>query len=361
MIDAGSVRLRPWREDDLEDLVTACNDPLIKRFLPMLPSPYTRGDAESFVRGQVPHGVEAGGHYLAIADPVTDRLLGALGISYTADATGDIGYWVAPWARRRGAATAATRALSGYAFTHGFSRLSLRTEAENLASQRVALASGYAREGILRGGGRRPDGQRHDLILWARLAGDPPAPTLRSLPDLPGGELTDGAVALRPLCPDDVDDMFALYGLSEVIAGSVPPTAPTRPAMIGYCGRAGSRWLAGERVPLTVRDAPTGAFAGEITLMYTEPSTGQAMIGYSLAREWRGRGFARRAVRLLTEWAFSATPVRRVIAGTTPENLASQRVLQACGFEREGYQRARLPGLNGTRTDDILYALLPPK
>jgi RimJ/RimL family protein N-acetyltransferase len=34
-------------------------------------------------------------------------------------------------------------------------------------------------------------------------------------------------------------------------------------------------------------------------------------------------------------------------------------VLERAGFEREGYQRSRLPGPDDTRIDDILYALLP--
>jgi hypothetical protein len=34
-------------------------------------------------------------------------------------------------------------------------------------------------------------------------------------------------------------------------------------------------------------------------------------------------------------------------------------VLQRAGFVREGYQRARLPGPDGGRIDDILFARLP--
>jgi RimJ/RimL family protein N-acetyltransferase len=63
-------------------------------------------------------------------------------------------------------------------------------------------------------------------------------------------------------------------------------------------------------------------------------------------------------VRLVAEWAFSIGIVR-LIAGTAPDNLASQRVLERAGFEKEGYQRSRLPGPNGTRIDDIQWALLP--
>jgi RimJ/RimL family protein N-acetyltransferase len=61
----------------------------------------------------------------------------------------------------------------------------------------------------------------------------------------------------------------------------------------------------------------------------------------------------------LVAWGFEQVGLARVIAGTAPDNLASQRVLERAGFVQEGYQRARLPGPNGTRVDDIQWALFP--
>src|SRR5262249_26553664 len=82
---------------------------------------------------------------------------------------------------------------------------------------------------------------------------------------------------------------------------------------------------------LSIRDAVTDTFAGEIGLYYQEPSTGQAMIGYDLDRPWRGRGYASRAVRLLTAWTFERTGIVRLLAGTAPDNVPTQRVLDAAG------------------------------
>src|SRR3954470_17209162 len=48
-IDAGAVRLRLPTADDIPDVVTGCNDPLTRRFLPFLPHPYTLRDGEKFV------------------------------------------------------------------------------------------------------------------------------------------------------------------------------------------------------------------------------------------------------------------------------------------------------------------------
>jgi RimJ/RimL family protein N-acetyltransferase len=277
-------------------------------------------------------------------------------------AQGEIGYWVAPWARGRGVASVATGALAGWAFAHGFARLELLTRMENIPSQRVALRAGFRYEGVRRGSAIGRDGVRDELSAWARLADDPPGPAPRLLPDLPGGPagwLTDGVVTLRALRASDRDFLFELHTLPDVVATSVPPIAPDRAEIDLRCIRAQSRWLSGERVDLVITDAPTGTPAGEIGLYYQEPPTGQAMIGYCMLPAWRGRGYPTRAARLLATWAFEQAGLARLIAGTHPGNAASQRVLERAGFRREGYLRGRLPGIDGKRADDVLYGLLP--
>jgi RimJ/RimL family protein N-acetyltransferase len=358
LLRGDGVVLRPLRLDDADDVTAGCRDPETLRYLPHLPSPYTRDDALWWITEGAPARVAAGGGAYAIADPTTDRLLGSCGLQLRGEGTAEIGYWVAPWGRRRSVATATARTLTAHAFASGLERVYLRNEPENVGSQRVALASGFTREGMERGGGANRGGGRHDLLVWARLADDPDGPTRRILPDLPGGELTDGVVTLRPIRPADADDTLAVRSLPEVVATSVPPRAPDRAWIERFCARAEAGWLAGERADLTIRDAATGAYAGEIGLYYFEPPTQQAMIGYSMMPAWRGRGYATRAATLVSRWAFTVG-IARVIAGTDPTNIGSQRVLERAGFVREAHERGRLPGIDGTRLDNLLYALLP--
>src|SRR5262249_39239390 len=152
----------------------------------------------------------------------------------------EIGYWVAPWARRRGVATAATRVLSDWAFDHrAVERLELLAAKENVGSQRVALAAGFTREGVRRGASLGRDGLRKDLVAFVRLLGDPPGPVRRLLPDPPSGQLTDGIVLLRPLRPEDAEDVFALYQFPEV-AASFMGGVMTHDLAVQRCARAGS-------------------------------------------------------------------------------------------------------------------------
>lgn len=356
------VVLRQFHEADIDDIVAAVNDPETHRFLSLLPLPYSRTHAEQWALRQVPAAWSDGsGHHLAVADPATDRLLGAVGLgsSRLGGHATSLGYWVAPWARRHGVATDATRTLASWAFAHGFGRIELTTDFANDVSQRVALAAGFTHEGVRRAAGPTRDGTWRDIVVWSRVTGDSGAPARRLLPDVAEGQLTDGVVALRPLVASDADDLYALVSLPEVIATTVSNRLPTLESARDRCVKNAYMWLIGARAGFVISDAATGAFAGDIGL-FAEPQTGQAMVGYSVARQWRGRSFSARAARLVADWAIDQAGFARIVAGAAPDNIGSQKALEKAGFIREGYERSRLPGRNGgPRIDDVVFALLP--
>jgi RimJ/RimL family protein N-acetyltransferase len=357
-ITASDLVLRPLLDRDVDDVVAACDDAQTARFLPDLPVPYQRDDALFWMRTIAPSVWANGGATFVIADPQTDRLLGSIALAGSrlrGHAT-SIGYWTAPWARGRGLATSATRTLSTWAFEQGFGRIELTTHPENEASMRVALRSGFEHEGLRRSARPRRGGGWGDTVVWARLAEDSGEPTARVLPDLPDGHLSDGVVTLRQLTPTDATDLHELRMLPEVIATSVR-SVPTHSETVAFVAGVPYRWLTGVRAEFAIRDAATDAFAGDIGLFHPDP-TGQAMIGYSLKREWRGHGYASRAARLVATWAFEHAGLIRVVAGTAPDNVASQRTLEKAGFQREGFEPARLPGPNGSRVDNVAFALI---
>jgi RimJ/RimL family protein N-acetyltransferase len=360
MLEGDGVRLRTFRPGDIDDVVAGYADPQTQHFMPLIPQPFTRQHAQWYVtEGAAAAFAEGGGAY-AITDPATDRLLGGIGITpyQRSRRQGEIGYWVGPHARGRGVATAAVRTLSAHAFAAGTGRLELLTHWENTASQRVALAAGYQPEGVRRGALPNRTGGADDLLAFARVSTDPDGPIDRALPDLPGGELTDGVVTLRPLVAGDESFYTDLHTQPDVVATSVPPVAPSPDEIRRRCRRSAARWLLGERADLVIEDAATGTAAGEIGLFYQEPATAQAMIGYSMLPAWRGRGFPSRAAALVALWAFAETGIARLIAGALPTNVASQRVLEKAGFRREAFLKSRLPGPGGRRSDDVQFVLL---
>ena len=59
-------------------------------------------------------------------------------------------------------------------------------------------------------------------------------------------------------------------------------------------------------------------------------------IGYGIDDEFQGKGYATEAVKLALKWAFKHPEVSAVEAETDPDNIASQKVLDKCGFKATG-------------------------
>ncbi|SDI14518.1 Protein N-acetyltransferase, RimJ/RimL family [Sinosporangium album] len=357
VIPAGPVVLRAAAEADAEAMVRACRDPEIVRFIPLIPLDYTRGDALAYLK-HVEEARERGGSEFAMADAATGAWLGNIGLKPPVRGSMEVGYLVAPRARGRGVATAALRALAARAFAAGVPRLELLAAVENAASQRVAMAAGFRREGVLRAGEADREGPRRDLVVFGRLAEDDGERLMPYLPPLPGGELTDGVVRLTPLTAADAADYLAMTSDPSVARHSAAGVPPSLAESERRCRYTTAWWLAGERAELAIRDAASGGFAGHIQLTRVTPELGEAMVGYSLVAAFRGRGLATRAVNLLLDWAFTRTALSRVVAGTVPGNAASQKVLERAGFTREAVMRGMLPGPDGTRLDNVQWARL---
>ena len=164
--------LRPPREDDVEAITRACQDPENQRWLSALPSPYTRDDAVAFVAQRIEERAEGRG-LLSVVE-ADGRLVGSAGLHFPQSLLGPgVGYWVAPWARGRGYAAEAARALAEWALARGAHRVHLLADVANVPSQQVARRAGFVEEGRMRACLPYRDRPHGDAVLFSRLPGDP--------------------------------------------------------------------------------------------------------------------------------------------------------------------------------------------
>jgi RimJ/RimL family protein N-acetyltransferase len=157
--------------------LAACTDPATACWLSALPHPYLRDDAEEFVFHAVPRGWRNGTSCtFAIADISTDELVGMIGLSDLRPdlAQAEVGYWVGPWVRGRGYATAALRLICGWGFAaRGLARIEWFAYVGNERSWRVAARAGFVREGTLRSRFvHRATGERRDVWIASLLPAD---------------------------------------------------------------------------------------------------------------------------------------------------------------------------------------------
>lgn len=81
------------------------------------------------------------------------------------------------------------------------------------------------------------------------------------------------------------------------------------------------------------------------------------MLGYWVGREAWGRGIATEAAREMLRYAFEELGLSLVSVTHYPQNARSRRVIEKCGFRREGVMRAAEPSTSGVQADLSLYSL----
>lgn len=178
VVEAGPIRLRPWREADVPRIAEACSDPVTRHWLNTLVAPYTPDDARTFLHRSTWLAAIGQNVSWAVADAESDEMLGNVSIMDLLGpnpGTGEVGYWTHPVARGRGITTAAVRAALPHAFDPdglGLERLSLLAAAGNTASRTVATRSGFTQVGVEREAELLGDGTVDDLVTYDLLASD---------------------------------------------------------------------------------------------------------------------------------------------------------------------------------------------
>jgi RimJ/RimL family protein N-acetyltransferase len=167
------VQLRPWSADDLPVLVALGQDLTVARWFPVIPCPYTEGDAVEWLRSEEVARQAGKGITFAIVRSDTGEVLGGISLGNIDSLlrTASIGYWLAAPARGQGYMVPTVRLVAGWAFEGlDLARLAGTIDPENLASQRVAERCGFRREGCLRSSTIiRQTGERRDALVYGLL------------------------------------------------------------------------------------------------------------------------------------------------------------------------------------------------
>jgi RimJ/RimL family protein N-acetyltransferase len=126
-------------------------------------------------------------------------------------------------------------------------------------------------------------------------------------------------VSLRPVQATDIPTFFAHQWEVEALAMSGHPPRE-REAFFAHWVRI----LADDttRNECVICDGRVAGYVCRFTM------AGVPSVAYWLGKEWWGKGIATRALQLLLE----SEETRPLFAGVAPQNGASRRVLEKCGF-----------------------------
>lgn len=150
----------------------------------------------------------------------------------------------------------------------------------------------------------------------------------------------------------DAAAIAAFAALPEVarMTAAIPHPYPAREAD-RFILQARAENAAGAALHLALSQK-TGArpVIGLVTAVMTE--TGEAEIGYAVAPQAWGNGFATEAVKALVDAIFNLSAAPRIRANSRLGNLASQRVLEKAGFSHIDTGLDLLPARGGLHSCD---------
>lgn len=174
---------------------------------------------------------------------------------------------------------------------------------------------------------------------------------------LPQPELSSPRLRLREVRSEDAPALFAIHSDPQVMRyWSYPAWMELAQAEAKVADIQRQR-REQDILIWAIAEAGSDRLIGSSAVFALNPDQGRAEIGYSLHRDWHGRGLASEALRLILGYLFDGLQLRRVEADTDPRNTASCHLLEKLGFVREGLLRERW-FVNGELCDTAFYGLL---
>ena len=169
--------------------------------------------------------------------------------------------------------------------------------------------------------------------------------------------LEDGTVRLRLAAERDIPEILIAYqddpDLCERLGESRPPSG----AELGRMAE-GADWerQGGRRVALTILERGSDACRGRITVHDIDWERASAELDIWVAPQYRGRGFAPRALKASASWLLESCGLRRVELLTETDNQPMMAAARAAGFVNEGVRHIYI-GDRGENVEEVVWSL----
>ena len=163
------------------------------------------------------------------------------------------------------------------------------------------------------------------------------------------------SIVLRPVKEADLDQLYALHIEIDNRGDYYPHGVLSWPAFQKEFQESGF-WGKDQGTLLMI--SPAGEILGHIEFFKTVNYLDEYEISYLVYDpKQRGKGVATEATKLLVQYLFETKQVSRIRLIIHPDNAASRRLAEKCGFQHEG--TARGAWYNKGRHQDVeIYSIL---
>lgn len=135
---------------------------------------------------------------------------------------------------------------------------------------------------------------------------------------------------LRPMNDGDIDDIFAMRADKDVMRFIREPVTNRREAE-KWIELISSLWSHEKIGFCALIEKQSGKFIGWCGLWRLK-ETGEIEVGYALAKDFWGKGFAVEAAEACLQYGFNQLNLEKIVAVANPENIASRRVMEKLGM-----------------------------
>lgn len=171
--------------------------------------------------------------------------------------------------------------------------------------------------------------------------------------------LESETLILRKIEHDDIDDFFELCSDEELFKykpGKAKTNKETVDNMIDHYERD---FIKRKTIFLGIYlKNENSKLIGLGEIFDFDHKTNVGTFGYTINRQYWGRGFATKYTKMVLEFFINEVEINRVQAFVMPENVSSQKVLEKCGFVKEGIIRQGHFWKDKGIVDLIMYSIL---
>jgi len=162
---------------------------------------------------------------------------------------------------------------------------------------------------------------------------------------------------LRRVLPSDVKEMFELRSNPETMKYIPRPLLTNHEEALAHIQMMEDKIETNEGINWAITLKGDDTMLGVIGHYRIKPEHYRAEVGYMILPEYHGKGITTEAVQCVVDYGFNTMQLHSIEGVIDPENGASEKVLQKCGFVKEAHFKEN-EYFDGKFIDAVVYSIL---
>lgn len=146
--------------------------------------------------------------------------------------------------------------------------------------------------------------------------------------------------------------------LAEFESGNILMNLKTKEQAEAIVRELAADWIARKHFFIGIFEKATNEWIGQVYIGPTNWDLPEFTIGYVADLNHEGKGYISEAVKCVLKMLFEEVGAHRVKSDCNENNIRSLKLLERCGFRREGHLLENRKNADGTFHGDYLYGML---